>query len=140
PGFADAALTRLFALPSRISADQWKTFAAQIGSSAKPETPGDPPAAEPAKPAPAAPAPSAGPASLSDLLSSLSSMKSQIKEIETHKPVVTAAEPVYCPVFDWQKAIALAQDESVVGPGAHTHTLAVSFAAAQAKPNIAYTP
>lgn len=138
PGFADAALTRLFALPSRVSADQWKTIAAQIGSSAKPATASDTPAAEPFKPAPAAPPPSAGPASLSDLLSSLSSMKSQIKEIESHKPVAVA-EPVYCPAFDWQKAIALAQDESIGGAGAHTHKLAVSFAAAQSRPDIAYT-
>ncbi len=139
PAFADAALTRLFAIPSRISAEQWKTLAAQIGSSARPETPSDAPAAEPAKPAPAAPAPSAGPASLSDLLSSLSSMKSQIKEIQSQKPVAVA-EPVYCPVFDWQKALVLAQDESLAGPGPHRLKLTVSFAAAQAKPTVAYTP
>ncbi len=36
-------------------------------------------------------------------------MKTQIKEIESHKPVAVA-EPVYCPVFDWQKALVLAQD------------------------------
>jgi len=99
----------------------------------------DAPAAEPAKPVPAAPAPSAGPASLSDLLSSLSSMKSQIKEIESQKPAAVA-EPVYCPAFDWQKALRLVQDESAAGPGAHTQKLAVSFTAAQAKPNIAYMP
>lgn len=139
PAFADAALTRLFAITSRISADQWKSLAAQIGSSARPSTPTDAPAAEPARPAPAASAPSAGPASLSDLLSSLSSMKSQIKEIESKKPV-EVAEPVYCPVFDWQKALVLAQDESVAAPGAHRRQLAVSFAATQAKLAVEYTP
>jgi hypothetical protein len=65
------------------------------------------------------------------------SMKSQIKEIESHKPVAVA-EPVYCPAFDWQKAIALALDESIGGAGAHTRKLTVSFAAAQSKPDIAY--
>jgi hypothetical protein len=66
-------------------------------------------------------------------------MKSQIKEIESKKPVAVA-EPVYCPVFDWQKALVLAQDESVAGPGAHRRPLAVSFAATQAKLAVEYTP
>jgi len=65
-------------------------------------------------------------------------MKSQIKEIESHKPVAVA-EPVYCPAFDWQKAIALAQDESIAGAGAHISKLTVSFAAAQSRPDVAYT-
>jgi hypothetical protein len=136
--FADAALARLFALPSRISAEQWKTLAAQIGSSAKPAAPKDAPAAESPKPEPAAPAPSAGPASLNDLLASLSSMKSQIKEIESHKPAAVA-EPIYCPAFDWKKALDLAQDESIAGAGAHRLKLAVSFAAPRSQASVEYT-
>ena len=139
PGFADAVLERLFALPSRISTDEWKTFATQIGASARSATAKDPAAAEPAKPAPATPSTASGPSSLSDLLASLSSMKTQIKEIESHKPA-PVVEPVYCPVFDWKKALALAQDTPADSPGAHRPKLAVSFAAPRSQVSVEYTP
>jgi len=66
-------------------------------------------------------------------------MKTQIKEIESHKPD-PVAEPVYCPVFDWKKAIALAQEAPPDGPGAHRPKLTVSFAAPRSQPAVEYTP
>ncbi len=139
--FADAALTRLLALPSRLSKDQWKILATQIGSSVVPAASSDAPATNDAKPEPAPAAASAAPheASITDLLASLSSIKDQLKEVESHK---TAAplEPLYCPVFDWKKALALAQETPAAGPGAHRVKLAVSFAAVRARAEVQYAP
>src|SRR5262249_39961116 len=103
PGFGDAALTRLFNLPSRITDEQWKVFAAQIGSSAAPAVQKDPePAVDAAKAASAKPASSDS--SLSSLLASLDSISDKVKAAaDSHK--VTA--PLYCPIFDWKKALAL---------------------------------
>ena len=137
PKFADAVMTRLFGLPSRISADEWKTLGALIGASARPATAAEAAAPEPAK-APAVAAAASGPSSLNDLLSSLSSMKSQIKEIESKKPAAAAAEPVYCPALDWQKALALAQDGNADAPGAHRVKLPVSFAAPRSQSSAEY--
>lgn len=139
PGFADPALERLFAIPSRVSAEEWTTVAGQVGASARPATANNAPAPEEAKPAPAPTVAASGPLSLSDLLASLSSMKTQIKEIELHKPAAVA-EPVYCPVFDWKKALALAQDTPADGPGAHRLNLAVSFGTPRSQASIEYTP
>jgi len=66
-------------------------------------------------------------------------MKTQIKEIESHKPA-PVVEPVYCPVFDWKKALALAQDTPADSPGAHRPKLAVSFAAPRSQVSVEYTP
>jgi hypothetical protein len=134
--FADAALTRLFAISSRVSTKQWEDLAAQIGASVRPEVPADASAAEPAKPAQPAPAPS-GASSLSDILSSLSSMKDQLKEIDSHKVESAVAQPVYCPVFDWRKAMDLAA-RAPDGPGAHRANLSVSFAEAPARNEVQY--
>jgi hypothetical protein len=130
-GFADLALKRLFALPSRISVDQWKTFAAQIGSSAAPAAPKETAASEPAKPA------AADDSSLSGLLASLSGMTDKMKKEGEHK-TTAASEPIYCPVYDWKKALALAQETSDAEPGAHKLKLTVSFAAAHARAEIQY--
>jgi hypothetical protein len=139
-GFADAVLPRLFTLPSRISADQWKTVATQIGSSAKPAASSDAPTLEPATPKAEPPKPAAGrETSLSDILAGLSSMKSELKEIESHKTPVVVTEPVYCPVFDWKKALALAQEMSDDGPGAHRLKLSVSFAPPRSRAEVEYT-
>jgi hypothetical protein len=122
--FANAALTRLFLLPSRISPEDWKTLAAQVGATVRPAGEHDDHAQEPAKPAVTV-ATASGPSSISDLLASLSTMKTQIKEIESTKPA-PVAEPVYCPALDWQKALALVQD-GADRPGARRTKLAVSF-------------
>jgi hypothetical protein len=129
--FADAALQRLTALPSRVSPDQWKTFAAQIGATIALTAVADAAAAEPAKPA-------AGPdSSLDALLASLSSTKDKLKETETSK-TAASSEPRYCGVYDWKKALALFQDAPGTGPGAHKLELTVSFAAARIEAAIQY--
>lgn len=135
--FADAALTRLYALPSRVSPEEWKTFAAQIGATVQPANADPAPAQEPAKPA-ATPPSTSGPASLNDLLASLSSMKRQIKEIASAKPA-TVVEPVYCPVFNWQKALATVP-EGTAEQGARRMKLDVAFAAPVAVPVTNYVP
>jgi hypothetical protein len=137
-GFADAVLARLFTLPSRISDAQWKAYATQIGSSAKPPTSSDDPAAEPAMPTAEPAKPGAGrETSIGDILASLSSIKDQMKEIESHKTTV-ATEPTYCPVFDWEKALDLAQEPSGDGPGAHRLKLTVSFAPVRSRAGVEY--
>jgi hypothetical protein len=151
-GFADAALSRLFTLPSRISADQWKTIAAQIGSSAVPvlsaptaAVPTIPPtAATPsAAPTPASPAATPAPAhstSVSDLLARLANLKDKMKEEESVK-TTEIPEHVYCPVFDWKRALALAQETSGAEAGVHRVTLTVSFTAVyQTAAEIQYMP
>jgi hypothetical protein len=135
PMFGDAVLTRLFALGSRVSTGEWKTLAEQIGASARPAVAGE--AAEPAPAAAPVAATPSGPSSLNDLLASLSSMKTQIKEIETHKPVA-AAEPIYCPAADWQKALALVEDGPEEQPGAHRLKFSVAFSARQPEANVEY--
>ena len=139
PVFADAALTRLISLPSRISADQWKRFAAQIGSSVAPPAQASSPAADsaPAPTAPAKPEPAAS-ASIGDLLASLSSMKDQMSKIEAAKPAAAAAAPLFCPVFDWKKAVALFQETPASEPGIHHRKLAVSFAPPRAQREVQY--
>jgi hypothetical protein len=135
PTFADAALARLFTLPSRISKDEWKTFAAQIGSAATPATPGDTVAAVTEAPKPAAPK-----GSLDDLLASIRSIDTQMKEIESHKTAAAASAPTYCSVFDWKKALTLAQETPATELGAHKLKLTVSFAATRLQTQVQYTP
>jgi hypothetical protein len=125
--FADAALARLFTLPSRISADEWKAFAAAAGSSAMPVSSSVPAATTEAKPAVTAQS------SLTDLLADLR----QIQADESKKPVENGA-PAYCPVFDWKKALALFQDTPVTEPGAHRVPLVVSFSSLQVKAQVEY--
>ena len=115
PGFADAALARLFTLPSRISKDEWKSSAAAIGSSASPvET------APPEKPA--TPAGS----SIDDLFARLNRADDKLRAA-VPKPVALTS---YCRVFDYRKALSLFRDASQTGPGAHQQKLSVSFPAA----------
>ncbi|HXS75241.1 MAG TPA: right-handed parallel beta-helix repeat-containing protein [Terracidiphilus sp.] len=137
PAFADAALTRLFALQSRISAEEWKAVASQIGATVQPPSANTTPVQETAKPAPTTSSGS-GPSSLNDLLASLSSMKTQIKEIASTKPAAIV-DPVYCPASGWQKALALVQD-GAAGQGARRIKLTVTFSDPAARPTLSYTP
>jgi hypothetical protein len=127
--FGDIALSRLFTLPSRISADEWKSISAAIGSSVSPkprEAPAPPP--EPEKPV------TSGGSSIDDLLAKIARTESKLSEA-TPKPV---AGPQYCPIFDYKKAIALAQDAAVPGPGVHRQKLTVSFSEAKQKSSVEY--
>ena len=127
-GFADVALRRLFALPSRIAAEEWKALAAQIGSSAKPAAP-----AAPTAPPVEAP----GSSSLDSLLAKLGSLTDKSKQQDSGKAAGKEG-PVYCPVFNWEKALALAQQTSEIEPGAHSLKLAIAFNAPQTAPEIEY--
>ncbi len=133
PKFADVALTRLFTLPSRISSEQWKVSAARIGSSAAPSSPAETVPVESDKPATPAAAPS-----LNDLLARLGHLETQRKQAE-EAPKTERPAPSYCPVFDWKKALALAQETAEAEPGAHRRKLAVAFSAQQSRPVIEYT-
>jgi hypothetical protein len=117
-GFANAALARLYTLPSRVSKDEWTSLAARIGASVTPVDSSGPAPAEPAKPASPA-------SSLNDLLAQLDSLEKK-KPAEASKTAGSAA-PSYCPLFDWKKALALAQATSDAEPGAHRRKLAVVF-------------
>ncbi len=127
--FADAALGRLFTLPSRISRDEWKAIAAAIGSSASP------PVAEPAPAKPEKAAAAAGSSSIDDILARIGRTESKLKDAAP-KPAVVQR---YCPIFDYGKALALARDASEPGCGARRQKLTVSFNVAQPKPSVEYT-
>jgi hypothetical protein len=118
PAFADLALSRLFTLPSRISAGEWKTIAALIGSSAVPVSSErtSPPAVTP----PTAPAVAPSPRT------TLSSLLGQLKK-EEPRSVPEPTARMYCPALPWEKALALAQAGSVGAPGAHRLPLTTSF-------------
>jgi Right handed beta helix region len=137
PGFGDAALKRLLTLPSRITTDQWKVFANQIGSSAMPAASDDKAAAETPKSESAKPEP-AHDSSLNSILASLSSIQNKMKEMESTKTSASSG-PLYCPVFDWKKVLVLAQETSTVGRGAHKAKLIVSFMPPRQRPEIQYT-
>ncbi len=134
--FLDQALARLFTLPSRIGAEEWKAIAATTGAAARPVE--EKPAATAAEPAPA-PAPADAGSSLAAMLASISSASSKLtKEIDA----VTAPPPApkYCPVYDWKKALALASEGADTTPGAHRRKLEISFGSLQAKVEKTYTP
>src|ERR1041385_6166304 len=136
PAFGDAVLRRLLALPSRITTDQWRGFASQIGSSVMPATAGEK-GAEAPKPE-SAKAASAHDTSLSSLLASLGDIQSKLKEKESAK-AAAPPEPLYCPAFDCKKALVLAQETSTDGSGARRAKLAVSFTPARQRAEIRYT-
>lgn len=129
PAFGDLALTRLFKLPSRISEAEWKSIAAAIGASVAPEAQQAAPAPEPEKPA------KTGGSSIDDLLAKIARTEDKLKDA-TPKP---AAGPKYCPIFDYKKALALAQDPAASGPGARRKKLTVSFSAPKQKKSREYT-
>lgn len=129
-GFADKALSRFFKLPSRISDGEWNALAAQIGASVKPAAPVA--AAEPGKPV-EAPKSTAG-KSLEDLMATLGGITAA-----TAKPTTPASPPdaaVFCPIYDWKRALDLAQEGD--GPGAHKEKMTVSFSAAAPKADVQY--
>ncbi|HEY1892787.1 MAG TPA: right-handed parallel beta-helix repeat-containing protein [Steroidobacteraceae bacterium] len=133
--FADAALARLTSLPSRITRQEWGTIAPRIGTTvaAVPTVVADP------TPPPATTVTSAATAhsgSITDLLASLSSMKVQMAKTEGAKPA--AAAPLFCPRYDWRKALTLAQGGSETTPGAHRLKLTVAFAAPRPTAQITY--
>ena len=133
PAFADVALARLFALPSCISKDEWKIIAAAIDSSAAPSA-----AEESAAAKPETEATPAGASPIDDILARINRTQSTLQEA-TAKPE-PAAGPLYCPVFDYRKALALARDASEPHQGARKQKLSVSFTAAQSpKPTVEYT-
>ena len=129
PAFADAALARLFALPSHISKDEWKAIAASIGSSAQPTAAAEAVEAEPKKMATAAGAAS----SIDDALARINRTESKLQKATT-KP---AAAVRYCPMFDYTKAGALAGDPSGQGPGARRQKLAVTLSEDTSKAAVA---
>jgi len=132
--FADLALARLFALPSRIQKEEWKSIASAIGATARPVEEASAAAAAP----PPAPAPAdSGGGSLAALMAQISSTTDKLKEIETKKEPAT---PQYCPVYDYKKALALATEGAESLPGAHRKKLEISFGTVQAKPEVTYTP
>jgi len=139
--FADAAMTRLMSLPSRISRQDWTAIARRIGCTVA----AVPAAAEPTPPPTPAPAVASPPAShggsgsITDLLASLNSMKVQMAKPEPPKAAAAVAAPLFCPKYDWRKAVALAQGGSEATPGAHRRDLPVTaFAAPRQAAQITY--
>jgi len=120
--FSDLAINRLFTITSRVSSDEWKIFAAKIGSSKRPSisSTNTSPTEVPPPQKIAAPQDNS---SLSGLLASLSSAKEGIKRAEEKEKVASknaTSEPIYCPAYDWNKALSLAlETPSDEEPGAH---------------------
>lgn len=133
--FADAALTRLFALPSRIGAGEWNSIASAIGAGVRPA---EAKPAEAAAPAPA-PAEAGGGRSLSDLMAKIGGTMEKLKQAEAASAPPPAV-PKYCPPYDWQKALALFTEGADAAAGAHRRQLEVpAFGTVTAKPTVEYT-
>jgi hypothetical protein len=137
PTFADAALARLTSLPSRITRDEWSTIRRGIGSTAAaiPVAVADP---TPLPVTTVADTAAKQSSSINDLLASLSSMKAEMAKTEAAKPAAPTA-PLFCPMYDWRKALTLAQIGSEATPGAYRRKLTVAFAAPRSTAQITYT-
>ena len=135
PAFAEPALTRLFSLPSRISRDEWNSIAATLGVSVRP-------AGATAAAPPPAPVPEAAPGGSSPLDALMAKLNSTAEKLKQAEAAAAPPPPArkYCPVYDWQKALALVTDSADSAAGAHRKKLEVSFAAARSKVEIAYSP
>ena len=135
-GFADVALLRLFALPSRIATKEWKSIASTLGATVRPVeevSAVTPPPAEAA-----APVASGTGSSVDALMARLSSTANKLKDIQT-AAVPPPAAPKYCPVYDFKKALALVTAETDGVAGAHRKKLEVSFGPLKPKTEVAYT-
>lgn len=134
PVFTDIALTRLFKLPSHVSADEWKQIAKSIGATVSL----DPPPA--AATVPEAPKPAealAAKPSLNDLMARLGHLDAQKKQAEA--PAKAGNAPKYCPQFNWDKAMDLVLQSAEPAAGAHRKQIVVAFSAAQeTKPAVDY--
>jgi hypothetical protein len=97
-------MARVFALPSRYGAEAWQKIAKAVGTSVAP--PSAPTAAPDPKPRPPAAAAARRPP-LEDLMADLTRMKD-----EATKKDAPSSGPVFCPAYDWHKALDLAQDGS----------------------------
>jgi hypothetical protein len=139
PPFLDLALQRLFQLLSRIKADQWKTIAETTGATVKPEE--EKSAAAPAAASAPAPASAASTGnSIADIMARLNGTAAKLKEAAAAAPPPATAEPMYCPVYDYRKALAFWTEGADNIPGAHKKKLDVVFHDARIKPQITYTP
>ncbi len=130
PEFADAALGRLYGLPSRLTEEQWKALAGATGA-------GVPPSGKVQAPPPVVkPASGRKEPSIDDLLADLGKLKEETTG--GAKPVAAVGGPVYCPALEWKKAIALVQ-EAGTGAGAHRAPAPVVFGPGRgARPVVQY--
>src|SRR5262249_13147009 len=128
--FLDNAMARVFALPSRYGAEAWQKIAKAVGTSVAP------PSAPTAAPDPKPEAAGGGgkEASLEDLMADLTRMKD-----EATKKDAPSSGPVFCPAYDWHKALDLAQDGSP-SAGARRVPLQVSFTGKATTSARQYTP
>jgi hypothetical protein len=129
--FADAALTRLFTLPSHVSADEWKSIVVATGSGVQPIA-----AAEtPAVPTPRIAASPSKERSLENLVADLGRLKSEVSG-----PSITSSGSLYCPAYDWRKALDLARTTPTSDPGVHKFQIAIAFVRPQqSQPDVQYT-
>jgi hypothetical protein len=132
--FVDLALMRLFALPSRIANEEWKSIASTLAATVRPvEEASTAPA-----PPPPAPAVSGSGSSLDALLGQLSSTVDKLKEVKAAAAPPPAA-PRYCPIYDYKKALALVTEGADTEPGTHRKKLEVSFGTVKPKAEVTYT-
>lgn len=134
--FSDAALSRLFSLPSRISVEQWKMFASRIGSTAAPNNAvADSAVAATATTGASTKAASSttsrGSSSLTDMLASLSALRAKAATVSDLSKAPASPERIYCPLFDWKRAGDLALDTFEVKAGAHKLPLPLIFSSEQ---------
>lgn len=135
-GFADVALMRLFALPSRIAMDEWKSIASTLGATVRPVEEVSAVTPPPAEAAP--PAANGTGSSVDALMARLSSTANKLKDIQTATAPPPAA-PKYCPVYDFKMALALVTDDAEGVAGAHRKKLEVSFGSLKPKAEVSYT-
>jgi len=63
----------------------------------------------------------------------------KLKEAAAAAPPAAAADPKYCPVYDYKKAMAFWTDGPDSVPGAHRKKLDITFHETKVKPQVTYT-
>ncbi len=135
--FLDTALARLFSLPSRIGAEEWKVIASSLGTSVRPAEANLTETTAPA-PTPTSSVESGG-GSLSDLMAKLGGTMDKLKQAEAANAPPPSA-PKYCQNYDWQKALALFTDGAESASGAHRRKLHTPvFGTVTTKEQVTYT-
>ena len=135
PAFLDLALARLFQLPSRIKSEEWKSIASAVGATVRPVEEKPAGAEVPAS----APAPTPAGGGLADIMARLDGTAAKLKEAAAAAPPAAAADPKYCPVYDYKKAMAFWTDGPDSVPGAHRKKLDITFHETKVKPQVTYT-
>lgn len=122
-GFLDAALARLYTLPSRITPEEWTSIASGAGATVRPvqAQSGEECATTPGPTVNPSPTSSSG---LDAIMARLNATSAKLKEARADATASRAADaPKYCTPYDYKRVVSLFTDEPDSVPGAHRKKL-----------------